>query len=160
MTGARTDCREENRPANERVGGTVTAIIPTYNRRELVVQSAPFGPRPDLPAVECLVVDNGSSDGTPEALRALANERVLVLEHDRPLGAATARNIGIAAARTPWLAFLDNDDLWAPTKVELQLKALERYSGAGWCATACAYVGADLSMRPGGRLSEGPLGPS
>ncbi len=49
---------------------------------------------------------------------------VVVLDH--PLGAAKARNVGIAAARTPWVAFLDNDDLWAPTKLELQLKALAR----------------------------------
>ena len=109
--------------------------------------------------VECLVVDNGSSDGTAEALRALGDERLVVVEHDMPLGAAKARNVGIEAARTPWVAFLDNDDLWAPTKLELQLQALAEYPSARWCATACAYVGADLTVRPGGRLSEGPLGP-
>ena len=105
------------------------------------------------------MVDNGSSDGTAEALRALGDERLVVLVRDQPLGAAKARNVGLATARTAWVAFLDNDDLWAPTKVEIQLKALGRYPSAGWCATACAYVGDDLSMRPGGRLAEGPVGP-
>ena len=72
------------------------------------------------------MVDNGSSDGTAEALRAIGDERVVVAGADQPLGAAKARNVGITAARTPWVAFLDNDDLWAPTKLELQLKALAR----------------------------------
>ena len=141
------------------MGATVTAIIPTYNRRELVVQSALSVLGQSFTAVECLVIDNGSSDGTAEALRALGDERLAVLVRDQPLGAAKARNVGLAATRTPWVAFLDNDDLWAPTKLEHQLMVLTRYPSARWCATGCAYVGGDLSMRPGGRLNDGPLGP-
>ena len=141
------------------MGAAVTAIIPTYNRRELVLQSARSVLTQTCREVECLVVDNGSSDGTAEALRALGDERLVVVHRDMPLGAAKARNIGIEAARTSWVAFLDNDDLWAPTKVELQLQAMADYPSARWCATACAYVGADLTVRPGGRLTDGPLGP-
>ena len=137
----------------------MTAIIPTYNRRDLVVQSARSVLAQTWSQVECLVVDNGSSDGTAEALRALGDVRLVVLVREQPLGAAKARNVGIAAARTPWVAFLDNDDLWAPTKVEAQLQALGRYPSARWGATGCAYVRADLSIRPGGRLAEGPLRP-
>ncbi len=139
-------------------GAAVTAIIPTYNRRELVVQSARSVLAQTCSEVECLVVDNGSSDGTTQALRAFCDDRLVVVEHDMPLGAAKARNVGIEAARTPWVAFLDNDDLWAPTKLELQLQVLAEYPSARWSATACAYVGGDLTVRPGGRLSEGPLG--
>jgi glycosyltransferase involved in cell wall biosynthesis len=138
---------------------TVTAIIPTYNRRQLVVQSACSVLAQTCREVECLVVDNGSSDGTADALRALGDERLVVVERDMPLGAATARNIGIEAARSPWVAFVDNDDLWAPTKLELQLQAIARHPSARWSATGCAYVSADLTVRPGGRLTEAPLGP-
>ena len=138
----------------------VTAIIPTYNRRELVMQSARSVLAQSFTAVECLVIDNGSSDGTAEALRAIGDERLSVLVRDQPLGAAKARNVGLAASRTPWVAFLDNDDLWAPIKVEHQLSALTTYPSARWCATGCAYVSGDLSMRPGGRLTEGPVGSS
>ncbi len=124
----------EDSVAATAVGAQVTAIIPTYNRRELVVQSARSVLAQSCTAVECLVIDNGSSDGTAEALRALGDERLVVLGRDQPLGAANARNVGIAAARTPWVAFLDNDDLWAPTKLEHQLVALTRYPSALWCA--------------------------
>ena len=79
------------------------------------------------------MVDNGSSDGTAEALRALGDERLTVVARDVPLGAAKARNVGIAAARTAWVAFLDNDDLWAPTKLDLQLQALGDHPSARWC---------------------------
>jgi hypothetical protein len=140
-------------------GVSVTAIIPTYNRREFVVQSARSVLTQNCSKVQCLVVDNGSSDGTAEALRALGDERLVLVERDTPLGAAKARNVGIEAARTSCVAFLDNDDLWAPTKLELQLQAMAEHPSAHWCATACAYVGADLTVRPGGRLTGGPLGP-
>jgi glycosyltransferase involved in cell wall biosynthesis len=142
-----------------RDGVRVSAVIPTYNRRELVIQSARSVLTQTYPNVVCLVVDNGSSDGTVEALRALADYRLVVIERDMPLGAAKARNVGIEAARSPFVAFLDNDDLWAPTKVELQLQALAKYPSARWSASGCAYVGADLTVRSGGRLNEGPLGP-
>jgi glycosyltransferase involved in cell wall biosynthesis len=148
-----------DRAAAPGMRAAVTAIIPTYNRRDLVLQSARSVLAQTCREVECLVVDNGSSDGTAEALRALGDERLVVLERDMPLGAAKARNIGIEAARTSWVAFLDNDDLWAPTKLELQLRAMAEYPSARWCATACAYVGADLTVRPGGRLTDGPMGP-
>jgi glycosyltransferase involved in cell wall biosynthesis len=151
-----------DRAANPRdIGpcGAVTAIIPTFNRRDLVVEAARSVLGQTYPEVECLIVDNGSTDGTAEALRALGSPRLKVVTSDRPLGAARARNLGIKEANTSWVAFLDNDDLWAPTKIELQLRALAMYPSAGWCASACAYVLEDLTVRPGGRLTNGPLQP-
>ncbi len=156
MTGA-GQCRRDRHA--ERAGVTVTAIIPTYNRRELVVQSARSVLVQSYTAVECLVIDNGSSDGTAEALRALGDERLIVLVRDQPLGGREGSERRARGRRTPWVAFLDNDDLWAPTKLEHQLMALSKYPSARWCATGCAYVGGDLSMRPGGRLNDGPVGP-
>ena len=144
---------------SESVPTRVTAIIPTYNRRELVVQAARSVLAQTFVEVDCLVVDNGSSDGTAEALRAMGDERLRVVVCELPLGAAKARNVGIDAAHTPWVAFLDNDDLWAPTKLELQLNALAKFPSARWSATGCAYVRGDLTVRPGGRLKDGPLAP-
>jgi glycosyltransferase involved in cell wall biosynthesis len=146
-------------PGEVGVPAAVTAIIPTYNRRELVVEAARSVLGQTYPEVECLVVDNGSTDGTTEALDALGSRRLKVVTCERPLGAAKARNVGLTEANTSWVAFLDNDDLWAPPKIELQLRALAGYPNARWCASACAYVLEDLTVRPGGRLTDGPLKP-
>ena len=145
---------------SEAVPARVTAIIPTYNRRELVAQAARSVLAQTFAEVQCLVVDNGSSDGTAEALRAMGDERFRVVVCEVPLGAAKARNVGIDAAHTPWVAFLDNDDLWAPTKLELQLNALAKFPSARWSATGCAYVRGDLTVRPGGRFNGRAAGAS
>lgn len=73
-------------------------------------------------------------------------------------GPAAARNAGLAAAAgSSWVAFLDNDDLWGPTKVELQLAALAATPQARWSATSCVHVRADLRVRWAARLPQGPL---
>ena len=114
---------------------TVAVVIPTYNRRDLVVQSVRSVLDQTYPDVRCLVVDNGSTDGTAEAVTGLGDPRVTLVPLEAPCGAAAARNAGLAAAGAArWVAFLDNDDLWAPTKVELQLGALAANPLARWSA--------------------------
>ncbi len=149
---AQTAASGINGETGTEVPGAVTTIIPTYNRRELVTQSVLSVLRQTYEQIHCLVVDNGSSDGTAEALRAIGDKRVSVLIEDQPLGAAGARNVGIAATETPWVAFLDNDDLWAPTKVQAQMDALAAHPGAAWSTTGSAHVSETLEVLPGGRL--------
>jgi hypothetical protein len=115
----------------------VTVVIPTRNRWGLLssaaLRSALVQEEVD---VEVVVVDDGSEDETPERLAALDDARVRVIRHDESRGVAQARNAGIAAARADWLAFLDDDDLWSPRKLRLQLDAA---AGAG---ASFAYAGA------------------
>ena len=73
--------------------------------------------------LEVVIVDEGSTDETPERLAAVADDRVRVLRNDAPTGVANARNRGISAVRGAWVAFLDDDDFWAPTKLRAQLDA-------------------------------------
>jgi glycosyltransferase involved in cell wall biosynthesis len=75
--------------------------------------------------LEVVVVDDGSSDGTREAIEALGDHRIRTLRHEVSTGVSGARNDGIGAARGAWIAFCDDDDLWAPDKLERQLAAAE-----------------------------------
>lgn len=93
----------------------ITAIIPTWNRRDLVESLLAGLARQSRPPGEILVVDNGSTDGTAEAART-AGARVLRLE--RNLGFAPAVNAGLRATATEWVVILNND-------VELEPRFLE-----------------------------------
>ncbi|HTW08972.1 MAG TPA: glycosyltransferase family A protein [Acidimicrobiales bacterium] len=136
--------------------GTVSVVIPTYNRRDLVVQAVKSALAQSYEDLSCVVVDNGSTDGTREELSALGDSRVKILSEGRPLGGAGARNVGIAASRQArWVAFLDSDDLWAPDKLERQLAALEASPQALWSTTACVDIGPDLNVRNALRLTSG-----
>jgi len=71
--------------------------------------------------LEVLVIDDGSTDDTPEVIRPfLADARVRYLRTDG-LGQPRAKNLGILQANAPFIAFLDGDDEWLPTKLECQL---------------------------------------
>jgi|tagenome__1003787_1003787.scaffolds.fasta_scaffold20983870_3 glycosyltransferase involved in cell wall biosynthesis len=74
---------------------------------------------------EVIVVDDCSADGTAAGLASISDPRLRVLRHERNRGVAAARNTGIEAARHDWVAFLDDDDLWAPHKLRMQVDAAE-----------------------------------
>jgi len=112
-------------------------IIPTSNRWPLLSSCAlPSALGQEGVDLEVIVVDDGSSDQTPDKLSELNDGRLRVIRHDRSLGVSRARNTGIAAARGEWLAFLDDDDLWSPHKLRMQIDAATSeqaafvYSGA------------------------------
>ncbi|MEX2100211.1 MAG: glycosyltransferase, partial [Acidimicrobiia bacterium] len=93
---------------------------------------------------EVVVVDEGSSDGTAELLASIADPRLRVVRHDSPVGLAGARNAGLSCVRAPWVAFCDDDDLWAPDKLASQLEAVGAVPGARWsCVTAVHIDEAD-----------------
>lgn len=101
----------------------VAAIIPTFNRRDMVVEAiASVLAQRDV-QFELIVVDDGSTDGTDDAIEQIVDSteapvRVIQTENR---GAAAARNIGVEAAQAPLIAFLDSDDLWHPEKLSHQL---------------------------------------
>jgi glycosyltransferase involved in cell wall biosynthesis len=128
------------RPAPE-----VTVVIPTRSRWDLLSTAAlPSALGQEKVDVEVVVVDDGSTDETAERLRAGYDARVRVVRHTRSRGVARARNAGIKAARAEWIAFLDDDDLWAPRKLRVQLDAA--YSrGASFAYGGAAAVAEDRS---------------
>jgi glycosyltransferase involved in cell wall biosynthesis len=103
----------------------VSAIIPTYNRRDDIVYAVSSVIAQTYPAacLEIIVVDDGGTDDTADVVRRLWGDRVRVLRKPNG-GVASARNHGLAAARGEYLAFLDSDDEWFPTKIEKQVAFL------------------------------------
>ena len=97
----------------------VSVIIPTYNRRAMLLEAIDSVLAQSATAFELIVIDDGSTDGTAEHLTRLA--RTFRFERIDHRGPAAARNRGVAMARAPLIAFLDSDDLWAPTKLERQI---------------------------------------
>jgi glycosyltransferase involved in cell wall biosynthesis len=99
----------------------VSVVLPTRNRSSMLMQALSSALGQDGVQLEVVVIDEGSSDDTPEQLERTEDERVRVLRHDPAKGVAPARNAAIARARGEWIAFLDDDDLWAPHNLRTQL---------------------------------------
>lgn len=97
----------------------VSVIIPAYNAERFIRESVDSALAQTHRDVEVIVVDDSSTDDTQQILRQYGS-RIKVL-HQRNAGAATARNTGAKIATGDWLALLDADDLWEPTKLERQL---------------------------------------
>ncbi|MBU4233654.1 MAG: glycosyltransferase family 2 protein [Proteobacteria bacterium] len=116
----------------------VSVIIPTYNRADLVRQALASVKAQTYRDFEIVVVDDGGTDGTYEVLSADRDLRVL--RHPRRRGVAAARNLGVAAARGEWLAFLDSDDLWLPDKLARQILLLEAQPELLICQTDETWV--------------------
>jgi glycosyltransferase involved in cell wall biosynthesis len=98
----------------------VSVVIPTYNRASQVKEAIDSVLGQSKAVREIIVVDDGSSDGTREALLAYGSS-IQVLFPPKG-GASAARNCGMRAAQGQWIAFLDDDDVWLPSKIERQLE--------------------------------------
>ena len=117
----------------------VTVVIPTRNRKQLLRLALASALEQTGVELEVVVVDEGSRDGTAEMIRSLGDGRVRLVRHERPLGKSAARNRGIHEATAGWVAFLDDDDLWAPDKLLLQLQEL-RETGRRWSYTGAVNI--------------------
>jgi glycosyltransferase involved in cell wall biosynthesis len=107
----------------------VSVIMPAYNAARLIAESIQSVIDQDYTHLEVIVVDDGSSDGTPEVAEQFG-ERVRVLRQ-KNAGPAAARNRGIAAAKGDFIAFLDADDVWLPGKIAMQVKYLQDHPDVG-----------------------------
>jgi glycosyltransferase involved in cell wall biosynthesis len=99
----------------------VTAVIPTRNRPELLLRAIASVLAQTCEQIEIVVVIDGPDGATEAALRGKASERLRVITLPESVGGSDARNIGVQNARTEWIAFLDDDDEWLPSKIEKQL---------------------------------------
>src|SRR5215213_6576558 len=121
---------------------SATVVIPTCGRSTLpeAVRAALAQEGVDVAVV---VVDDSGTGAVRAIGGPLADPGVRVVAHERRLGVARSRNDGIAAATGEWVAFLDDDDLWAPDKLVRQIDAAE-VVGADWAYAGVAAVDHDL----------------
>ena len=123
----------------------VTIVIVTRDRRdELLTTVARL--RETASAAPIVVVDNGSTDGTPAAVRQRHPDDVTVVELGRNMGGA-GRNVGVRLASTPYVAFSDDDSWWAPGALERAAEALDRCPRLAVVA-ARVLVGVDDRLDP------------
>ncbi|MBK9120620.1 MAG: glycosyltransferase [Phycisphaerales bacterium] len=127
--------------------GRISVIIPTYNRAALLpraLDSVLQQTQADL--CDIFVVDDGSTDDTPQVLAAYGSRVTCLRQRNR--GAGAARNAAIRACHHEFVAFLDSDDRWLPEKVESQLDALARFPEAGFVAGEARGVRPDGTIVP------------
>jgi GT2 family glycosyltransferase len=119
----------------------VSVIIPTYNCARYLPEAIDSVLAQTYRDFEIIVVDDGSTDDTPDVL-ARYGEAILVIRQPNQ-GRGAARNAGILAARGQYIAFLDADDLWLPEKLEKQVALLRARAGAGWVYSDHALLDAN-----------------
>lgn len=118
----------------------VSVVIPVFNRGREVVAAVESALAQTWPHKEIIVVDDGSTDHTADRLKAFGSQIRYV--HQENGGPAVARNTGIGLAAGSWVAFLDSDDLWMPSKLASQMQCLEEFVGIGdVCFTDCQFFG-------------------
>ena len=98
----------------------IAVIIPTYNRCDLLKRAINSVIKQTITPKEIIIVDNGSTDQTYQMVSSLFPEINYFIEKKR--GVSAARNKGILESKSKWIAFLDSDDAWKPTKLEKQME--------------------------------------
>ena len=130
-----------------RTSPLVSVITPAYQAERFIGDTVESVLRQSCQEWEYLLVDDCSTDGTTRIIESYANsdERVTLLRNKANIGAAGSRNRGIHAARGRYLAFLDSDDLWEPTKLTEQMQFMTR---SNLPLTYTAYKRVDADGQP------------
>lgn len=130
---------------------TVSIVIPFYNRIDAVRQSLNSIREQTFEDWEIIVVDDASDVDPTASLVAIVPDKLRVLRLERNVGPSEARNRGVDLARGQFVAFLDSDDYWKPTKLEKQIEAILAFENpfAAVCTTKVLVVGgARTEIRP------------
>ena len=128
---------------------TVAVIIPTYNRAALLIEALNSVLAQTFQDFEVIIVDDGSTDDTADRLKPfLTDSRVRYVRQING-GPARARNYGIREAHGEFIALLDSDDLWLPTKLEKQVALLRANPEIGLVYSDVTWIDANAQpMQP------------
>ncbi len=133
----------------------VSIIMPSYNCGQYVVETIRSVQAQTYINWEILFLDDCSTDDSVEKVLALQknDKRIKVHQNTENSGAAVSRNYALKQAKGRWIAFLDSDDLWEPTKLEKQIRFMEEN---GYAFTYTRYQEIDGESKPTGVEVFGP----
>jgi succinoglycan biosynthesis protein ExoO len=127
-----------------------TVAIPVHNKAPYIARCLASVFAQTEPRFEVIVVDDASTDGSARALAQWQDPRLRLLRRTAPSpGGYAARNLAIAEARAPWIAFLDADDEWLPDHLA-RIEAMRRTAGAD---AGCLFAGFDMVLEDGRRVA-------
>lgn len=117
----------------------VSVILPTYNRAAFIVEAIDSVLAQSFRDVELIVVDDGSTDDTPQRVEQISDPRLIYIRQPNR-GRSNARNHALGLAKGKYIAFLDSDDFYLPGKLELQVDFLENHPDIGMVYTSASCI--------------------
>jgi len=127
----------------------VSVVIPAYNAMTYLPETVESVLKQTFTNFEVLIINDGSSDHIMQWVTEISDSRVRLISQENQ-GLPGARNTGIAQAQGEYVAFLDANDWWEPTKLEKQVRCFEERPSVGLVYTWTALINA--SRQPNGRL--------
>lgn len=103
----------------------VSIITPSYNTAQFIIDTINCVLAQTYTNWEMIIVDDCSTDNTDEIVESFQDARIHYVKNEKNYGAAISRNQALREAKGKWIAFLDSDDLWEPTKLEKQIRFME-----------------------------------
>ncbi len=126
-----------------------SAVIPAYNRKDRIQPTIESVLNQSVLPREIIVVDDGSTDGTSEFIKSTFPDVKVVTQANQ--GVSAARNRGIMEAKGEWVAFLDSDDEWLPSKLEIQSSWLRNHPDIKICHCDEIWIRNQVRVNPGKR---------
>lgn len=118
----------------------ISVIIPTWNRKKHLRNAIQSVLAQLNVSIEILVCDDGSNDGTCEMVANWPDARVRLVTGPRAGRPAIPRNRGLVVAQGEWIAFLDDDDIWLPDKLQIQLENATQKNALAVCSNALRHI--------------------
>jgi len=125
--------------------GLVSVVIPTKNRKIRLFKTLSTILNQTYQDIEVVISDDGSTDGTEDAILELGDDRIRVVRSEVSQGVSLARNSGIEASKGHWVAVCDDDDFWVSTKLEYQVNAMQKNSSR-WSFAPTLRITDDLKV--------------
>jgi len=137
-------------PSVMAVPAVVDVVLPAYNGAAIIRKALESALGQDVP-LRVIVVDDGSTDNSAEIARSYGHRVHVIVQANR--GVSGARNAALASAQAPYIAFLDQDDIWKPGKLRRQVALMERHPEVGIVFTDMRIVRPDGTVIEDGFLS-------